>query len=168
MKRNVHFSTSTALRLNLQGSIRMRSLQQAAQVVLLVSEETPENFLGSSFMAMVGICLNEYLNHLAAGDLALHQMVEVMTLRHLSQLASSKPAKGRKRKLPLILLQTVLLALPRVSRREFNVNSVLLVMVQVLVLLSSMVVSIWQVPVMYVLDWAIPSLMVVIVELVVV
>lgn len=167
MKRSVQLLTSTALRPKHQGSIRMRSLEQV--VVLVVSEDNPETFLGSSSRATAGICSNEYLNHLVeAVDLAVHQMVEVMTLRHLSQSVSWKPAKGRERKSPLMLLPTVLLAPAQVSKKEFNVNSVRLVMVQVLELLSSKVVSIWQVPVMYVLDWAIPSLMVVIVELVVV
>jgi hypothetical protein len=168
MKRSVQLLISTALPLKHQGSIRMRSLDQV--LVLVVSEDSPENFLGSSFtvMVVVEICLSEYLNLLVeAGDLALNQMVEVMTLRHLSQSVSSKPARGRKRKSPLVLLPTVLLALLQVSKREFNVNSVPLVMVQVLELLSSMVVSIWQVPVMYVLDRAAQSLMVVNVELVV-
>jgi hypothetical protein len=165
MKRSVQLLTSTALRLKHQGSIRMRSLEQ----VVLVISDTPENFLDSSFIARVGICLNEYLNlFLEAGDLDLQQMVEVMTLRQLLQSVSSKPARERKRKSPLLLLPTVLLALPQVSKREFNANRVRLVVVQVLELLSSMVVSIWQVPVMYVLERATPSLMVVIVQLVVV
>lgn len=164
MKRSVQLLTSMALRPKHRGSIRMRSLEQ---VVLLVSEDSPESLLGSSFTVMVESCLNEYLNLLVeAGDLAHNQMVEVMTLRLLSQSASSKPARARKRKSPLILLPTVLLALLQVWKKEFNVDSVRLVMVQVLELLSSMVVSIWQVPVMYVLDRATPSLMVVNVELV--
>ena len=164
MIRSVQLLTSTALRLKHRGSIRMRSLEQ---VVVLVVSDNQENFLGSSFTARVGICLNEYLNlSVEAGDLVLQQMVEVMTLRHLSQSVSSKPAKERKRKSLLVLFPTVILALLQVSKREFNVNRVRLVVVQVLELLSSMVVSIWQVPVMYVLDRATPSLMVVNVELV--
>ena len=157
--------TSTALRLKHRGSTRMHSLE----LVVLVVSDTPENLLGSSFIVRVEICLNDYLNLLVeAGDLDLRQMVEVTTLRHLSQSVSSKPARERKRKSPLLLLPTVLLDLSQVSKKEFNVNRVRLVVVQVLELLSSMVVSIWQVPVMYVLDRVTPSLMVVNVQLVVV
>ena len=165
MKRSVQLMTSTALRLKHQGSIRMRSLEQVVSVV----SETPENFLGSSFIARVEICLNEYLNlFLEAGDLDLQQMVEVTTLRQLLQSISSKPARERKRKSTSLLLPTALLALLQVSKREFNVKRVQLAVAQVLGLLSSMVVSIWLVPVMYVLERATLYLVVVNVQLVVV
>jgi hypothetical protein len=95
--------------------------------------------------------------------------LEVMTLRQLLQSISSKPARERKRKSKLLLLPTALLALLQVSKREFNVKRVQLVVAQVLELLSSMVVSIWQVlPVKNVLEWATLYLVVVNVQLVVV
>ena len=144
MKRSVQLMTSTALRLKHPGSIQMRSLEQVAL-------DRPADFLGSSFKATAGICLNSYLDLLLgqAGDLDQQQVPEVMMLKHLSPSVSSKPAREQKRKSPLILLPTVPLALPQVSKWEFNVNHVRLVVVQVLERLLSTTAFTWQVPVRY-------------------